>query len=218
MQSRVTTVGPLAAASATAIAASQSLAGAGNLNLNGSAASSGVATLDEARQVVITSAGNDSGINFTIFGTNWAGDQISETVKGANTGAADSVLDYLTVINISASGATASTVEVGTTSAAHSPWINLDSWAFGATSVQCAVAGTVSYNVEVSNDDPNYLGHPIAPAAMAWDNKYVPGSGAGVSIELFASVPAAPVWIRIALVSGSGSVRMTVVQQGNAPY
>lgn len=178
----------------------------------------GTAKLDVARQVILTSGGNDSGITFTIYGTDWSGTPISETVTGANTAAATSVLDYLTVTKVVASAATASTIEIGTNGVAHSPWINLDSWAFGATTVQCAISGTVSYNVESSNDDPNYYANPISPASMSWDDKYALGSSTAQTTEIMASMPSPPVWIRVLLNSGSGTVRMTVVQQGNAPY
>lgn len=66
----------LAAASVNAIAQSQSLGAAGNVTLNGATASGGLATLDTQRRVLITSAGNDSGISFTVFGATDSGTAI----------------------------------------------------------------------------------------------------------------------------------------------
>ena len=51
---------------ADSISQSQTPSGAGNLTINGAKASGGVATFDSARQVTITSAGNDSARTFTV--------------------------------------------------------------------------------------------------------------------------------------------------------
>src|SRR6185437_3174379 len=105
----------LAAASANNIALSQSPAGAGNLTLNGAAVAAGVATLDTQRRVLITSAGTDTGITFTVYGGNQSGSAISETVAGGSLGIPVSTTqDFLTVTRVAASGASASTVTVGT--------------------------------------------------------------------------------------------------------
>src|SRR5690349_9122021 len=105
----------LVAAAATGISTSQGPITAGNkFTLNGSKVSGGVATFDSQRRVIITSAGNDSGITFTITGTNDDGNTISEVLTGANATAAVSGLDYLTVTSIVANGTTASTVTAGT--------------------------------------------------------------------------------------------------------
>src|SRR5262249_28256798 len=73
------------------------------------------ATLDKARQILFTPAGSDSGVTYTLAGTDWAGAPISETVTGVNNpSTATSVLSYLTVTSILLSGSTASTMTVGT--------------------------------------------------------------------------------------------------------
>ena len=65
MQPISVTVGPLDAADDNGIAQSQTTAGAADLTLNGALVSGGVATFDSPRQVIITSAGNDTGVTFT---------------------------------------------------------------------------------------------------------------------------------------------------------
>lgn len=122
----VTILKSLAAGSATAIAASQSLAAAGSLVINGSAASGGVATLDSQRQVVIASAGNDSGLTWTVSGTDDTGNFIKDRFAGANAGTAVSNLSFRTVTSITGSAATASTVTVGTNTTGSSPWNRFD--------------------------------------------------------------------------------------------
>ena len=102
--------------STTAICASQALGAAGSLRINGTLASGGVATLAEAQIVTITSAGNDSGITFTITGKDPDGTVISQAVTGANAGAAVSTFYFKTVTGIVTSGAVATTVTVGAVS------------------------------------------------------------------------------------------------------
>src|SRR5688500_12081268 len=90
----------LAAADADGICKTQTPLAAGNLTINGDLASGGVATIataNTARQVIITSAGNDSGRTFTIYGTDAAGNTFSEALTGASGGAATSVAHFRTV-------------------------------------------------------------------------------------------------------------------------
>lgn len=117
----------LTAASANNIAISQTLGGAGNLTLNGAAASGGVATLDSQRRVIVTSAGNDAGLTWTIIGTDDTGSQIKDQFPGAN-GVAQSNLNFKTVSQVSSSAAAAAAVTVGTNTVGSSPWVMFDSY------------------------------------------------------------------------------------------
>src|SRR5579864_4719534 len=116
----------LAAASANNIATSQTISGASAVTLNGSTVSGGVATLDTARRVLISSGGNDSSITFTVTGTQWDGQTISQTVTGSNGGTVATNLDFLTVTKIVTSGSTASTITVGTNTVGDTPWVRID--------------------------------------------------------------------------------------------
>ena len=134
----------LAAASANSIAASQS--GTANTALT---LTSAVVTLDTQRRVLITSAGNDSGITFAITGTSESGNVITEKLTGGNVAAVGSVNDYLTVTKIVPSGNTAAAVTVGTSSIGSTPWKNA-SWNMAPFSleVETVVSGTVTYSLE----------------------------------------------------------------------
>lgn len=210
MQPRVVVAGPLVAGSATSIALAQSVPSAGNLVLNGPLATAGIATLDSSRQIILTSSGNDSGITFTITGTGYGGQPQTEILPGANAAAAASALGYVTVSKITASGAAAGTVSAGTNGVGFSQWVNLDPWAMGTVSGQCVPIGTANYSVQVSNDDPNSYANPVPPYLMAWDSASVAVSN--VTAETVFNIPAAPLWIRVILNSGTGSVRMNIVQ------
>lgn len=155
MASAIQTTLAYAAASATNIAASQS-PGAGVITINGTAATGGVATLDAARRVIVTSGGNDTGITFTIVGKNFNNAPLTETVTGANAAAASSTQDFKTVSSVTHTGSVAGTVTVGTSGVGSSPWFIVDrdqdviNIGIGVT-----VSGTINYTVEYTYDDPN---------------------------------------------------------------
>lgn len=196
-----------------------SITPSGNTASTVTVGTSGLALLDTARRVLITSGGTDTGITFTITGLDWAGTEISEVLTGGSNGTpVFSVLDYLAVTKVVASGATASTVTVGTNGIASSQWLPFDTWAMGTAQIQCVVSGTVNYTVQTTMDDPNSYGNPVSRSAVTWD-----GTNGGLIAQTasgsygFAQVPA---YIRVLLNSQTnpGSVKMTAAQHLSAPY
>ncbi len=148
--------------SASSICASQSAVGAVNLLINGALASGGVSTTTVAQKVVITSAGDDSGITFTITGTNADNQTISEVVTGANTTTATSTIYYKTVTSILTSGSTTSTVTVGYSASNGSSNMIVTDWSqspFNPT-FEVTVSGTISYSVQVTQDDIYAIANP----------------------------------------------------------
>ena len=153
----ITTV-TLAAASANGIATSQALAAAGALVLNGTSVSGGIATLDAPRRILITSAGNDSGINFTITGKarpEQGGVIQSETIKGGNAVAVATTQDFATVTSIVASGAVATTVTAGTNGTGSGPWVPWDTQTvdFQVSVFGAVVSGNPTYQLDYTYDD-----------------------------------------------------------------
>ena len=145
----------LAAASANNIAQSQS-PGAGAITLNGSTVASGVATLDAARRVIVTSGGNDSGITFTVTGKSRTGAALTETITGANAGAASTTQDFAAVSSVTHTGTVAGTVTVGTSGVASSAWFVLDHTVTPMNvGIVVTVTGTINFTVEYTYDDPN---------------------------------------------------------------
>jgi hypothetical protein len=67
-----------------------------------------------ARNVRITSGGNDSGITFTVHGYDIYSYPMTETITGANVGVASGKKAFKYIASIAVSGASASTVTVGT--------------------------------------------------------------------------------------------------------
>lgn len=143
------------AAAANNIAASQS-PGSGAITINGSLATGGVATLDAARRVIITSGGNDTGITFTVNGTNRNGNTLTEAVTGASGAAATTTQDFATVTSVTHTGSVATTVTVGTSGVGSSQWFAVD-WRANPISIGIGVvvSGTINYTVEYTYDNVN---------------------------------------------------------------
>ncbi len=212
MQPISVTVGPLEAADDNGIAASQTTAGAANLTLNGALVTGGVAVLDTPRQVIVTSAGNDTGITFTITGTTYGGQVISETITGASGAASATNTDFKTVTRIRASGATSvSGVIAGTNGMAGSRWVRLDSWAFPQTAIQVNAAGTVNWTLQVTMDDPNDPSNPVSIPSVTWLNTNDSDAVTAIG-DVFTNFDWTPTWTRVLLNSGTGSVTAAFAQ------
>jgi len=166
-----------------------------------------------ARRVIVTSGGNDTGITFTLAGTDWFGSPISEVITGASGAAASSVLSYQTVTSVLTSGAVATTVIVGTNTVADSSWVRFDDYAAMAqVAIQATVSGTVSYTISQTLQDPN-ASYPdaVAPASMIWVNHPDAAFVAAIATAQ-GNYAYTPAYARVTLNSGTGSVS-TVFRQ-----
>lgn len=208
------TVGPLSAASANNIATSQTPSSAGALTLNGSTVVRGVAVLDQARRVLITTT--DTTHTFTITGTSPTGTLLTESFL-VSGGLTYSQLDYLTVTSVMISGAATGAVTVGTNGIASTPWVRLDEWANAQVGIQCNVSGTVNYTVQSTFDDPNSATNPVAPSAVTWINSN-DTSAVGVIAAIQTNFLFAPTFARVLLNSGTGTVTATFTQYSVASY
>jgi hypothetical protein len=166
-------LGPYAAASAASLLTATTVGAAGALTLTGT-------TLDVARRLLFTSSGTDSGLQFTVIGTDASNNKVVEVVTGGVSGtAARTVMDYKTLVSIAASGATAGTLSIGTAlsgGVASSPWVRLDDWvppgSLGVAAIVSAGVGggTINYTLQYSQDDPNSVTNPVNPYQMTWFN------------------------------------------------
>lgn len=91
--------------------------------------------------------------------------------------------------------------------------VRFDEWAPRDISVQAVVTGTVNYTIQYSNDDPNSPTNPVAVASMTWSASSL-ATGATAT---FGPTPfdAFPLFARVLLNSGTGSVAVTFVQSGS---
>ena len=109
--------GAVDALDADGISTTASISGAAALTINGTLTSGGSYTAgDNIGQIItITSAGDDTGITFTIVGTDAVGDAQTEAVTGADTDVASSSGYYNTVASITTSASSDAAVTAGVT-------------------------------------------------------------------------------------------------------
>ena len=206
------TVGPLTAADGNGICTSQT--GVTTFALNGALVTSGVAVLDTARRVAITSDSVDNDKYFTITGTSASGNTQTEVLLGPDTATVYTNLDFKTVTSVTVSTAATGNVEVGTNGVASSAWVMFDPYSFPQIALQCDVTGSVNYTVQQSLDDPNSRTDPVLPSAVVWINNPTAGL-VGASTDQQGSYAIGPLFAKVTINSGSGSVRSTFIQFGS---
>lgn len=163
MQIYTVTLNP-GAASATTVAASQS-PGAGAITL---AATASNIDAGNGRIVSLVSGGNDSGITFTITGTNANGGIISESVVGGNIATVVSTKFYASVTSITHTGSVAGTFSsgiVGTTLSAASRLVPINYYARTAAQIVVEITGTANFTVK-ETFDPILTGTPTTDNAV----------------------------------------------------
>jgi hypothetical protein len=123
----------------------------------------------------------------------------------------------VTRISVNANLTANVTVGDGGTPLAATPWVRLDEWAQAQTSIQCTASGTVNYTVQSSNDDPNSATNPVLPQNVTWITTN-DTNAVGATTSILTNYLISPLWVRVILNTGSGSVTATVIQAGVAPY
>lgn len=216
MRPTVVTVGPLATADADGVCQTQTPGAAGALTINGALASGGVATFDTARRVIATVGSEASQRTLVVTGTDRSGNPISETltIAASTAGANQTQLDYLTVTSVVAGSAFTAALTVGTNGVASSRPIRLDDYSPSPVTIGVNITGTVNYDVEVCMDDPNSLSDAVAEADMLWYNS-ADTNVVNATSDQMSYLDRAPLWVRIILNSGTGSLRMTVRQDAS---
>jgi len=187
-----------------------------SLALNGTLVNaSGVVVLDTPRRILITTT--DTTTKFTINGTSPSGSFLTETFLVVG-GATYSNLDYATVTSITLSQGTTAAVTAGTNGIASSLWVRFDDWANTQVTIQCNVSGNCNYTVQSSMDDTDTVfATPVLPSAVAWvasnDLTVVNAATTQQSNWMFA-----PVYARVLMNSGNGTVTATFVQSHSVAY
>lgn len=146
--------------------------GPGAAVLVGGLVSGGVATMDIARRIAIASDGDDSAITFTITGTDRYGRAQVETIVGANANEVTTLKDFLTVTEVSASGATDGPVSIGTTVELSSQWIPVDRTDVHNLGVAVKIDGEASYTIEYTLDDIYSPGVGVNPQTDVYFQPY----------------------------------------------
>ena len=175
---KVTFISDEVAADPNGFSASAQVANNAALVLGGALASGGAVTLGSARTVSITSGGDDSGISFTVVGTDLDGVSLTESITGADTGAATGSKFFKTIVSITAVGDPAGTVIAGTTAVAADIVFGGRTRFKGYSIVSGGTAGVISF----LNGEPNGGGTALFKArTVGTDNTTVdntiPGNG-----------------------------------------
>lgn len=172
-------------------------------------------------RLLVTSSGDDSLLFFHIVGRNQAGFQITEFLAGTNSTAAQSNLDFNSVISIRPSasstaqtlGTTAATVSVGVNGVGSSMW-NIMNWHATPTDISLSSIvqspnTTVNYTVQYTYDDPNNLPSGVTvPATFNHPNL------TGLTINGDGAITDPVTAVRLLVNSGTGTVRFTAIQGG----
>jgi hypothetical protein len=205
------------AASATGVTTAQTPADGVDLTIDGVYAAGGVATFYGATVVAFASTSNLSTVTFTVTGTDASGVTISEAVVGPNNSTVSATQLFKTVTAVSVATATTfttETVSVGNPNSASfgtGAWWPLDIYTPNqVTNISCnELSGAVTYSVEYTNEDP--FDTSITQLAVA--HPVVALTGATTSQTGFTTTLMRAVRV---VTSGSGALRVTVVQQSTA--
>ena len=201
----------LTAAVTNSIALLQTTGAAANLTLNGALSTGGVATLASPGKVTITATSVDqSGVNFTITGTDYRGQTISEVLVGPNNATVTSVNTYATVTKIAASAAVLTTgVSVGNAASASSTVVPLDVYANPfQVSLSLEITGTANATAQYTPDSP-YVATSLD--ALTWFNHSELTNQTSSNMASLISACAA---VRVVTNSGTGTVTLVVQQSG----
>lgn len=87
---------------------------AATLSATGALTSGGTADLDVPRAVSITSTADNSGVSFTVTGTDKYGVVMTESITGPNNGTTDGNKAFSSVTSVASDGAVTGNVDVGT--------------------------------------------------------------------------------------------------------
>ena len=157
--------------SATYYRAAASIAGAGALTLlTQDAGPNGV-----GYKVRFTSAGDDQGITFTIVGIkvgDLTGKFTTEVVTGVDASTADSTNFYAYIESITASGASAGNVSIGTTGSIALPRTRLKGFYYLAS----GTAGSIKLNLN-STSGAELLNLSTPASATGTQDMFLPGQG-----------------------------------------
>ena len=189
-----------------------------DLTLDGAYTSGGVATFPFPTEVTFTSTDNLSTVTFTVIGTDANNVYQSEAVVGPNNTTVQTTNKFKTVTKVQVSTVTTfttQTVDVGGAAVGigNGAWWPLDIYTPNqVTTISCNIlaSGTATYSVQYTNEDPFdtsitqlAVAHPTAALTSATTDQ------TAFTTTLMRAV-------RVNVASGSGQLRVTVVQQSTA--
>jgi hypothetical protein len=161
---------------ADGISAAAAVGNNASLTLGGALTSGGSATFDAGRIVTILSAGDDSGISFTVTGTDVNSDSQTESITGANAGTATGSKYFKTVTAIAAVGDPAGNVSAGINNSAADVVTEGRSRLQGINMVCSGTAGTLNF-LKTSPTGTNLFKLGSVASATATRDITIPDNG-----------------------------------------
>lgn len=196
------------------ISAAETLAGAGNLTIGGALASGGSVTFTQAQHVTIYAAGDESGVTFTVTGTDRYGAALTEDITGPNATTVVSTANFQTVTQVAGDGATSGDVEVGVDGTCESQWYVLNyRGADSSVAIGCVLGASanLTYAVQHTYSDIFAAGFQ-EPDATAFTHSTLTGETTDQD-GVYDNLPRA---CRLAITAHTaGSVSMTVIHEGS---
>lgn len=176
----------------------------------------GTVTLGTPQHITVFSAADDTGVVFTVTGTDRYGNAITENITGENAGTAAGLLNFATVTKVVADGATTGAAEVGVDGTAESEWYILDyrvtdtGPVFGCT---ISSGATLTYNAQHTFQELFAADFDETTTVATFNHATVAGENADAE-GVFTNTPVA---MRLAITAHtSGSVVLRIVQGGSS--
>lgn len=205
----------MAAADDNGIVTSETPVDGVDLTIDGALASGGVATPTYPAKVTFTSSDNLSTVVFIVYGTDSYNQPALESIVGPNNTTVTTTKVFKTVTKISVTTASTFTTEevdagVASVGLGTTPWWPLDIYTPNqVTNISCNLLASASatYSVEYTNEDP--FDTSITQLAVAHPVAALTGATADQTAFTTTLMRA----VRVNVASGSGELRVTVVQQ-----
>ena len=180
-------------ASTTSIAAAQTTSGADNLSLAAAAGTGAFHDTDQASAITLTSTGNISGVNFTITGTDIAGNALSEVLAGPNNNTVTSTKFYNTVTQIATNGAVGTNTSAGNAAGTSGGQAILTAGRTRVRGMHITTGGTVG-NISYFNTSPvsgtSLFSFQVATTTKDYIDPYIPDDGVLFNAGAYIDIPA----------------------------
>jgi hypothetical protein len=92
--------------------------------------------------------------------------------------------------------------------------VRMDNYATAVLGGAIVCSGGGQFSLFHSHDDPNDLVNPVPVGSMFWDNSLLPAAAQSGGANVTFQIMTCPLYFRLNLTSGVGSVRATFLQVG----
>ena len=133
------------------ICKAQAVASATTLTLNGDLASTG---FTQPAHVLITCAGDDDLVTFTVTGTDRYGQVLTEDIAGSDGGTTAGKCNFSTITSVAADAACDGNVEVGNADSLESQWVPMDKYS-GDSSISCTLSSGANMTYAIQHTFTN---------------------------------------------------------------